>query len=90
MIRNSDSLVTIAGSMMSAWEYHVETINMSERWSAKRQKEEVANFMTYLNSMGRKGWEMVSYESVPLTGAFTGNVKGYAYLTFFKREIAQV
>jgi hypothetical protein len=29
---------------------------------------------------------MVSYESVPLTGHFTGNVKGYAYLTFFKRQ----
>jgi hypothetical protein len=28
---------------------------------------------------------MISYESVPLTGTFTSKIKGYAYLTFFKR-----
>ena len=56
------------GVMVATWEYHVEQINISERWSAKRQQEEV------------------SYESVPVTGNFTGNVKGYAYLTFFKRQ----
>jgi hypothetical protein len=28
---------------------------------------------------------MISYESVPLTGTFTNKIKGYAYLTFFKR-----
>lgn len=71
---------------MTAWEYHVETINISERWSARRQREEVENFRNYLNEMGAAGWEMISYESVPLTGSFTGNIKGYAYLTFFKRE----
>jgi hypothetical protein len=38
-----------------------------------------------LNGAGASGWEMISYESVPLTGAFTNNVKGYAYLLFFKR-----
>jgi len=75
---------------MSAWEYHVETVNISDRWSAKRQKEEVDQFRTYLNKMGREGWEMVSYESVPLTGHFSGNIKGYAYLTFFKRQLAAV
>lgn len=28
---------------------------------------------------------MISYESVPLTGRYTEKIKGYAYLTFFKR-----
>lgn len=70
---------------MTIWEYHVETMNISDRWSAKKQAEEVRNFMNHLNSLGKLGWEMISYESVPLTGTFTGNVKGYAYLTFFKR-----
>jgi len=56
------------------------------RWSAKRQREEVERFWNYLNTMGADGWEMVCYESVPMTGNFTGNVKGYAYLTFFKRQ----
>jgi hypothetical protein len=67
------------------WEYHVETINISDRWSAKRQREEVERFKGYLNQMGQSGWELVSYESVPLTGHFSGTIKGYAYLTFFKR-----
>ncbi len=73
---------------MAAWEYHVEQLNISERWSAKRQREEVERFRDYLNRMGADGWEMISYESVPLTGTFTGTVKGYAYLTFFKRQKA--
>lgn len=71
---------------MTLWEYHVETMNISDRWSAKRQREEVDAFQVYLNKMGADGWEMVSYESVPLTGHFTGKIKGYAYLTFFKRQ----
>jgi hypothetical protein len=75
------------GTTMQKWEYHVDTLNMSDRWSAKRQAEEVKKFTTYLNSAGQHGWEMVSYESVPMTGTFTGNVKGYAYLCFFKRPI---
>ncbi len=71
---------------MTAWEYRVETVNMSDRWSARRQKEEVEAFRVYLNQVGAEGWEMISYESVPLTGTFTSKVKGYAYLTFFKRQ----
>ena len=73
---------------MATWQYQVETINISDRWSAKRQREEVDKFREYLNTMGGQGWEMISYESVPLTGNFTGNVKGYAYLTFFKRQLS--
>jgi Domain of unknown function (DUF4177) len=61
---------------LATWEYHVETINISDRWSAKRQREEVETFKNYLNKMGSEGWEMVSYESVPLTGHFTGSIKG--------------
>ena len=68
-----------------SWQYHVETMNISEKWSAKRQKEEVERFQARLNTLGVENWEMISYESVPLTGTFTNNIKGYAYLTFFKR-----
>jgi hypothetical protein len=70
---------------VTRWEYYVEQINISEKWSTKRQKQEVEAFRVLLNKMGSEGWEMISYEAVPLTGSFTGNVKGYAYLTFFKR-----
>ena len=71
---------------MATWEYHVEQLNISDRWNAKRQREEIETFKKYLNGMGEQGWEMISYEAVPLTGNFTGNIKGYAYLTFFKRQ----
>jgi hypothetical protein len=73
---------------MVLWEYHVEQMNISDRWSAKRQREEVIAFRDYLNKLGAEGWEMVSYESVPLTGTFTSKINGYAYLTFFKRQLA--
>ncbi|MGV9229439.1 DUF4177 domain-containing protein [Streptomyces nigra] len=72
---------------MAKWEYHIETVNISERWSSKRQKEEVEAFRSYLNQMGSAGWEMISYEAVPLTGHFSKDIKGYAYLTFFKRQL---
>ncbi len=67
------------------WSYHIEHSQIVERWGAKRQAEEVARFNERLNELGKYDWEMVGFESVPLTGGFTGNVKGYAYLTFFKK-----
>ena len=67
------------------WYYHVEHSHIVERWSAKRQAEEIKQFNERLNVIGEHGWEMIGFESVPLTGGFTGNIKGYAYLTFFKK-----
>lgn len=72
-------------SAAMSWQYHVEIMNISEKWSAKKQREEVEGFQARLNTLGAENWEMISYESVPLTGSFTNNIKGYAYLTFFKR-----
>jgi hypothetical protein len=72
--------------MTMAWSYHIEHSQIIERWSAKKQAQEVAKFNDRLNELGSDGWEMVGFESVPLTGGFTGQVKGYAYLTFFKRK----
>ncbi|MFC2165902.1 DUF4177 domain-containing protein [Acidobacteriota bacterium] len=72
---------------MKKWEYRVENSTISERWSQKRQKEEIDKMQERLNVLGSEGWEMISYESIPMTGAFTGNVKGYAYLLFFKKEV---
>ncbi len=70
---------------MKKWQYQVEQFSMTDRWSAKRQAQELERFNQRLNQMGTQGWEMVSYESVPMAGAFSGSVKGYAYLLFFKR-----
>jgi hypothetical protein len=38
---------------------------------------------------GDGGWEMMSYGSVPMFGAFSNKLKGYAYLLFLKRPKAR-
>jgi hypothetical protein len=38
-----------------------------------------------INALGAEGWEMISYESIPMYGSFSNQLKGYAYVTFFKR-----
>jgi len=70
---------------MSTWEYVIERATVAERWTSKRQAEEVAAFQQRLNEFGAQAWEMIGFETVPLTGAFSGNIKGYIYLAFFKR-----
>ncbi len=68
---------------MPTGEYYAETVNIPDRWSAKRQRES-DRFRAYLNEMGGgQGLELVSYGSVPLADHFTGKVRDYACLTFF-------
>jgi hypothetical protein len=43
------------------------------------------NLEARINALGDDGWEMISYESVPMFGSFSNKLKGYAYLVFFKR-----
>lgn len=74
---------------MQQWQYYVEQFSITDRWSAKKQAQELERFNQRLNQMGAEGWEMISYESVPMAGAFSGQVKGYGYLLFFKRAYAQ-
>lgn len=71
---------------MAKWEYKVESVTMADRWSAKKQASEIASLQARLNNMGSDEWEMISYESIPMYGAFSSKLKGYAYLVFFKRE----
>jgi hypothetical protein len=73
---------------MSEWEYKIERATVVERWTSKRQAEEIAAFEGRLNELGGSRWEMISFETIPLTGAFSGNIKGYLYLAFFKRPRA--
>ena len=68
------------------WSYHIEESQVVERWSPKKQAQEVERFQERLNELGEQNWEMVGFNSVPLVGGFTGQQKGYAYLTFFKRQ----
>jgi hypothetical protein len=61
---------------MTTWEYRVYAAEIVQRWSEKKQAEEVAAFQQRLNGLGTKGWEMVSFDTVPLTGHFSSNIKG--------------
>jgi len=72
---------------MPRWEYRVYAAQIVERWSAKKQSEEVLAFQERPDGLGTEGWEMVSFDTVPLTGSFTSNIKGYVFLTFFKKPI---
>ena len=63
----------------------MESVSIADRWSAKGQAQEIANLQTRINELGDEGWEMISYESVPMFGSFSNKLKGYAYLLFFKR-----
>jgi len=71
---------------MGKWEYIVMSFDFAERWRPKKQEEEIRKFQERLNTLGAEGWEMIAYEAVPMTGAFTGNVRGHAYLLFLKRQ----
>ena len=70
-----------------AWQYRIENVTVVERWTSKRQAEEITSFQGRLNDLGADNWEMVSFETVPLTGRFSDKIKGYIYLAFLKRPV---
>lgn len=69
------------------WEYKIESVSVNDRWSSKKQQIEFEKLTQKLNDLGSLGWEMISYESIPMMGNITNNLKGYSYLVFFKRGI---
>jgi len=54
-----------------------------------RVAEELTRFNQRLNNLGSAGWELVAYAATPMTGIFTQNVKGYAYLALFKQPLPE-
>jgi hypothetical protein len=69
------------------WAYRIENVTVVERWTSKRQAEEIVAFQGRLNDLGADDWEMIGFETVPLTGRFSDKIKGYVYLAFLKRPI---
>lgn len=70
---------------MTRWEYGVEEFSMADRWTRKKQHEEMARLHAKLNEWGAQGWELISYESIPMYGSWSSKLAGYAYLLLFKR-----
>lgn len=67
------------------WDYHVETIDLSSHWTTRRQEEALEAMRSRINLLGAEGWEMISYESIPMYGSISKNLDGHAYLAFFRR-----
>lgn len=83
-IASADALARHVSSLPK-WEYHVETIDLTAHWTKAMQKLALQTMHDKINALGAEGWEMISYESIPMYGAFSQKLKGYAYVTFFKR-----
>ena len=73
---------------MPNWEYLVEELTITDKWNSKKRDEEFEKFSQKLNSLGSQGWELISYQAIPLVGSWSKDVKGYAYLGMLKRELS--
>ena len=73
---------------MAKWEYLVEELTITDKWNSKKRDEEFEKFSQKLNSLGSQGWELISYQAIPLVGSWSKDVKGYAYLGMLKLELS--
>ena len=73
---------------MPKWEYLEEELTITDKWNSKKRDEEFEKFSQKLNSLGSQGWELISYQAIPLVGSWSKDVKGYAYLGMLKRELS--
>jgi len=64
--------------MAVTWEYWIEEQRLSDKWGSKRQAEEIARFREFFAAAGANGWELVSYQAVPMTGSInTSSINAY-------------
>lgn len=73
---------------MPKWEYLVEELTITDKWNSKKRDEEFEKFSNKLSALGSQGWELISYQAIPLVGSWSKDVKGYAYLGMLKRELS--
>ncbi len=69
---------------MPAWEYRIESIPLQEKWFG-RQAQEFQRFVGVFNQIGSEGWELVSYQAMPVFGSLSGQQKSTVFLAIFKR-----
>ena len=72
---------------MDRWEYRIEDLTITDKWNSSKKAEEFAWFSRRLNTLGQEGWELISYEAIPLVGRWSREIKGYAYLGMLKRGL---
>lgn len=69
------------------WEYRIEDLTITDKWNSSKKAEEFDKFSQRLNQLGGQGWELISYEAIPLVGRWSKDIKGYAYLGMLKRRL---
>ena len=62
-------------------------LTITDKWNSNKRAEEFEKFSSKLNSLGNEGWELISYQAIPLVGSWSKEVKGYAYLGMLKRAL---
>ncbi|CAB4965283.1 unannotated protein [freshwater metagenome] len=69
------------------WEYRIEDLTITDRWNSDERAKELTNFSVRLNELGGAGWELISYQAIPLVGRWSRDINGYAYLGMLKRRL---
>ena len=73
---------------MKTFEYDIQRFSLVEKWSSKKQAEQLASLTDRLNLKGQQGWDLLGLHSFDLVGGVLGGDKGTVTLTMWKREIA--
>lgn len=63
-----------------AWEYSIKQFSTGDRWTAEDAVKETIRLEEYANKQGEKGWEMVSFQPVPL------HPVGHSFVVVFKKK----
>ena len=74
---------------MTRWSYHVEAMNIPERWWRKKRQADVDPLQSAPQQPRVHGLGARRLRATPMTGVFTQNVKGYAYLALFKQPLPE-
>jgi hypothetical protein len=70
---------------VARFEYDIQRFALTEKWSAKKQQEKIAELVSELNAKGEQGWELIGLHTFDLVGGITGSTKGTTTLTLWKR-----
>jgi len=74
---------------MKQFEYDIQRFSLVEKWSARKQAEQLATLTAQLNTKGSESWELLGLHSFDLVGGVLGGDKGTVTLTLWKREVGQ-
>lgn len=66
-----------------AWEYSIKQFSTGDRWTADAAVKETMRLEEYANKQGEKGWEMVSFQALPLDPV------GHSFMVVFKKQSSE-